>query len=109
MISACFKVPCGSYAKLTAYDLCPGICAKVYEVHKNQCQCEYFQKPLCLWGTHVGLDHKCSSGVIPMPGEYVIELCVDDGVDHTEFTLFADVCDSIENIQTVLMAANGDR
>ena len=99
-----FTVRCGEYAKVTAYDLCPGACIRFSEVHEDACKCEYNERPFCLNKTQVGIDAQCTQAVIPMPGCYVAYVCEDEEGDFEDATIYVDICTHLENVQTVIAA-----
>ena len=101
-----FEVKCGSYAKLSGYGLCPGVCLKINQIHEDKCRCIYDEKPYCLFGEQLGMDSNCTETIIPMPGCYVAYLCISEDLDWDvdDFAIYLDHCTDLENLQTVLMA-----
>ena len=104
--SKTFCVGNGQFARLTGYDLCPGICMRISKVHENPCICLHHEKPYCIAGGQVGLDANCSDAVIPEKGDYVAYLCVADDVEIPEdFCIFLDICEDLDNLKVVIAAS----
>ena len=102
-----FQVAPGEYGKLTGYNVCPGVCVRINQVHENRCNCEYKEKPYCIAGKQIGLT-ACGDAILPMPGVYVAYLCVDEGVElDDDFCVYFESCTNVENLQVAVMAALG--
>ena len=102
-----FEICDGEYGQLSGYGLCPGMCLNVIEVVEDKCRCIYEEKPLCIVGKQVGLDAKCTTAIIPMPGCYIIELCVSKDLDliDLDYAIYLNVGKDLQNLQVVVSAA----
>jgi len=105
--SKAFDVCDGEYALLTGYGLCPGMCVKLIQVHEDKCRCIYEEKPYCISGEQVGLDHKCTTAVLPMPGCYIAEVCTSKDLDlmDLDYSIYLNVGKDLQNLQVVVSAA----
>ena len=102
-----FEIRDGEYATLSGHGLCPGMCVRIVEVVEDKCRCIYDEKPFCISGKQVGLDQKCTSAVIPMPGCYIAEVCIGKDLDPTDldYAIYLNVGKDLQNLQVVVSAA----
>jgi len=106
--SRAIEVKDGNYGLITGYGLDEGVCLRVSLVHVDECNCVHQEQPYCLGGKQIGLDCESTQAVLPMPGCYVIDICLEECAELADdFEVFIDVGGDLQHLQVIYAACAG--